>query len=89
MSLIREIVTAQEIVRALNRFDLHFNDARQSKGLAAFASIHEILGIVTEEYGELIDAIHKNSKELTREELLDIVVACVFGVACIDAGRGG
>ena len=54
------------------------------KGKGSFASSHEILGIITEEYQELIEAIHSNSGSINVvKELEDIAVACVFACACI------
>lgn len=46
------------------------------------------MGTVTEEYHELEDAVMIKSisgLEDIKDELLDIAVACVFGVTCIDA----
>lgn len=54
------------------------------KGYGTFASSHEILGIVAEEYTELIEAVRSNKKENVKNELLDIAVACVFAVACME-----
>lgn len=57
------------------------------KGYGSFASRHEILGIVNEEAGrELLKAVHVGTLEDIRSELLDVCVACIFGVACIDSG---
>jgi NTP pyrophosphatase (non-canonical NTP hydrolase) len=56
-------------------------------GNHSFASKHEILGLVTEEYHELVDAVKTERDEYlpeVRNELLDIAVACIFGVTCID-----
>ena len=61
----------------------------KEKGRGTFASSHEILGVVTEEYLELIEAVklHGNDKaQRVKHELLDIAVACIFGAACIDEG---
>jgi NTP pyrophosphatase (non-canonical NTP hydrolase) len=55
------------------------------KGDGTFASQHEILGIVTEEYYEYIKAVQENDFIEAKKELIDIAVACVFGIACIDA----
>jgi NTP pyrophosphatase (non-canonical NTP hydrolase) len=54
------------------------------KGDGAFASPHEVFGVVIEEVLELLLAILNNNPEAVRRELLDIAVACVFGVACIN-----
>jgi NTP pyrophosphatase (non-canonical NTP hydrolase) len=55
------------------------------KGWHALSSTHEILGVVAEEYQELIEAIKEGDKEKIKQELLDISVACNFGMACIDS----
>ena len=61
-----------------------------TKGWGSYASRHEILGILTEEYHELVEAVQseplEGSRHSVREELLDIAVGCIFGVACIDGG---
>ena len=61
--------------------------AKHSNG--AYVSRHEILGTVTEEYHELIEAVRSGqidgAKNSVCSELLDMAVACLFGVACIKA----
>jgi len=42
---------------------------------------HESLGIITEEYWELIDACKQNDPVDVASELMDIAVGAVFGVA--------
>jgi NTP pyrophosphatase (non-canonical NTP hydrolase) len=54
------------------------------KGRGAFVSTHEILGIITEEYYELVDAVRSDVVDDVRSELLDIAVGCIFGIACIN-----
>ena len=53
------------------------------KGPGTFASIHEIMGVISEEYNELKDAVHKNEMIDVEKELADIAVACIFSLACI------
>jgi len=55
------------------------------RGEGTFASQHEILGIITEEYHELVQAVHGNDKDELIEELLDVAVGAVFGIASIIA----
>lgn len=58
-----------------------------TEGDHTYASKHEILGIIEEERHELIEAIQKNeSKEVLIEELKDIAVACIFGIASLHSG---
>lgn len=59
----------------------------QQKGLGTLASSHEILGILDEEYTEFRDEVHANSGEDKKvEELKDIAVAAIFGIASYRAG---
>ena len=54
------------------------------KGTKTFISTHEILGVIAEEYDELIDAVRNNHHGDIREELRDIAVACIFAIVSID-----
>jgi len=56
------------------------------KGKGTYASIHETLGIITEEYDELIDAVHNNDQAQVHKELKDIAVGCIIAMACINQG---
>jgi len=55
------------------------------KGDGTFASRHEIFGIVSEEYHELVDALTENNNSYYSAELIDVAVACIFGLACVKA----
>jgi len=56
----------------------------KEKGSQAFVSSHEILGIITEEFDELKDAVRLNIHSDVKKELMDIAVGAIFGIACID-----
>lgn len=58
----------------------------EEKGKGSFASRHEILGILEEEVYETTKAVHEETLDSLRRELLDVAVTGIFGVACIDAG---
>ena len=72
---------------AINQASLEVRDQIQrrleQKGFGTFASRHETLGIVTEEYHELVEAVHTGTLLNIRKELEDLAVAAIFGVACI------
>ena len=68
---------------AVRAVSLLMENRLAEKGDGAFASRHEILGIVTEEYAELIDAVHRGGPSEINLELLDLAVAAVLGIACI------
>jgi hypothetical protein len=55
------------------------------KGYHTFVSSHEISGVLREEYKEVGDAVHLNSNEFLRKELIDLAVACIWGIVSIDA----
>lgn len=52
----------------------------EQKGDGIFVTPHETLGVVTEEYFELVEAIRTNDDEETVKELFDLTVASFFGV---------
>lgn len=72
--------------RAVQRLESALERRLKQKGRGTFASTHEILGIVTEEYDEFVDAVRANDRKMTMKELEDIAVACVFAFACDEEG---
>lgn len=56
----------------------------EKHGVYSMMGPHEILGVVTEEYQELITAAHQNLRLDVKAELIDIAVACIFGVASLN-----
>ena len=82
----REQIDQEEIDNALNEIGISTELRLDQKGYGTFASKHEILGSITEEYHELIEAIHKhNNKEQVKNELLDLATACHFSISCINS----
>lgn len=55
----------------------------KEKGWLSFASRHEILGILEEELLELKEAVrvHKGGRHAVEDELEDIAVAAILGLA--------
>ncbi len=67
-------------------FRQHMEEVLKRKGRGAFVSRHEILGVIEDECIELVNAVQaKRGLKDIRHELLDIAVAALFGVACIEA----
>lgn len=56
----------------------------EQKGYGTFTSKHEILGVITEEYKEFVDAVHSKDYENMKEEILDLAVAAIFGLTCFE-----
>ena len=52
-------------------------------GPGTWKSSHEILGLMTEEYHELIQAVHKGDRDNLIEELKDIGTVVLFGLASL------
>ena len=74
----------QDIVQiTLDRLNDKLTHRLHHKGRAAWISTHEIKGIVDEEMDELKDACHRNDILDFEEELLDVAVAAVFGLASL------
>jgi NTP pyrophosphatase (non-canonical NTP hydrolase) len=79
----REQLTEDQIVKAVDRTTCKLASRLAEKGYGTFASSHEILGILREEYIELESAIHQNDYNEIEEELTDIAVGAIFGLACL------
>lgn len=80
----REQISSEVIKEAIDQTAAKLKMRLEEKGYGAFVSIHEILGIVTEEFHELVEAVRWNNQIEVKEELLDIAVGAIFGVACIN-----
>jgi len=83
----RETITDDHVYDAVVALTNKLKERLQEKGNHTLVSRHEIQGIIDEEWIELLEALRSNSTKEYRKELLDVAVACVFGVACIDAGK--
>ena len=78
----RPIIIDECISEAITALISSLQIRRIEKGDGVFVSRHEILGILTEEFKELIDATKSNKLIGFQSELMDIAVAAVFGFAC-------
>lgn len=81
----RTQITQEQIDKVVEAFKLNLQERLRQKGFGTLASSHEISGVITEEYHEMLEAVEKNNTESLRWELMDIAVGAIFGVACIDA----
>jgi NTP pyrophosphatase (non-canonical NTP hydrolase) len=66
----------------------HMEKVILAKGDGAFSSPHEILGAITEEYHELVEAVRHNIPEQVQHELKDLAVLAIFGLACLKLVEG-
>lgn len=68
----------------LNEIRKNLVKAIKKHGSDVALSAHETLGDVTEEFHELIDAVRSNKLKDIKDELLDVAVACIYGLASIE-----
>lgn len=87
---LRPQVTEKDIVKTLAAVEAKLRSRLAKKGWGAYASRHEILGIVTEEYLEAVDAIREDGQvgyDHYSDELMDITVAGLFGYTSMKLGH--
>ena len=80
--LVRPIVYQDKVSDAFDAVYLKLQSRLRKKGYGSFAGKHEILGILQAVQSQPLTGEHS-----VREELIDIAVRAIFGVACIDAGH--
>jgi len=80
----RKIINNDSIDLSTKQLIDNLNSQLKKKGNHTFTSTHEIAGVITEEYHEMLHELINNNMENYKQELLDIAVACLFGVACIN-----
>lgn len=80
----RPIIKDKHITLAFERIEGELHRRLEEKGKGSWLSSHEMLGIITEEYTELIHAVKSNIRFQLRQELLDLGVAVVFALACMN-----
>lgn len=83
----RQQLTSEQIDNALCDVTAKLHYRVKQKGLGVMASNHEILGIVSQEVREYDESIHRRLTSSEKiEELKDIAVAAIFGIASIQSG---
>jgi len=81
----RKQISPQQLSVSIKEIEKRLYERLEEKGYGAWLSRHEILGFLTEEYYEVIEAVHNQSTKEIKEELKDIAVGCIFAMSCIDA----
>ena len=84
----RPLVTNEELIKADSLILDKLQYRLKERGYGSFASKHEILGIIEEELKEYKDAVHANTHpSVLIDELIDIAVAALFSIACINSEK--
>lgn len=83
----RQQLEHEDLHKAMSDVSAKLGFRAKQKGLGTMASCHEILGIIEDEVQEYRDEVHaKSEAKLKIEELKDIAVAAIFGIASIESG---
>ena len=80
----RAVIKADDVERLVREFRQQLERRIHRKGDRCLISRHEILGVVAEEYAELIDAVHNGNLVSIRGECWDVAIAAAVGVASVD-----
>ncbi len=80
----RTQLTDEQVMKAVDKTVEKLKFRLKQKGYGTFASKHEILGVITEEYKEFVDAVHSKNYEEMKSEIIDLAVGCIFGLACFE-----
>ncbi len=84
----RHVASRETIDQAIAELKTAYDRVLAQKGLAIFASGHEVHGLIKEELDEFFDEVKKNgSTERKVAELLDIAVVALHGVASLHSGH--
>lgn len=81
----RPQITPEEINRGITALSVKLAKRLNEKGMGAFVSRHEILGVLVEEMSELTETVQCGTTNDVGDELLDVAVGAVFGFVCINA----
>ena len=79
----RPDVPYAEISRAIDELQVQLRYRLKQHGTGAYASSHEVAGVLDEEVQEFKESLHANDRPAQRDELMDIAVVCIFGWASL------
>jgi NTP pyrophosphatase (non-canonical NTP hydrolase) len=82
-------VTQDHLKLAHVLIDSHLRSAIDKMGNGSLISNHETLGVLSEEVYELTRAIHENRLDSIHEEMADIAICAIFGLASSIARMDG
>jgi NTP pyrophosphatase (non-canonical NTP hydrolase) len=77
----RPQINTETLQKALEAFTIAVGQRIEEHGWGAYLSHHEFLGIVTEEYLELNEAVRSNDPVEVGGELMDVAVGAFWSIA--------
>ena len=82
----RITVTEEHLQATMERVEYVLRHRIAKVGSGAYASRHEALGVIAEEYHELVDAVRdNNNRQRFIDECFDVAVAAIFALASKEA----
>jgi len=76
-------VSDATLLKTIEALMVKIGNKIEEKGRGVYASNHEGLGIVTEEYKELIDAVQSNDPVDVADENFDVAVGAIWMIASL------
>lgn len=82
----RKQLSDKALLHVLEVLTINVGKRLEKHGRGAFLSQHEALGVLTEEFWEVTDAVRGTDLAVIAEEYFDVAVTCVVAVASMVAG---
>lgn len=83
----RQTVTQAIIDQTILQIQNQLQKSLNKHGLGLPFSYHEVLGAITEEYQELIEAIRDGDSDNVESEMADVAVAAIWGLLAFAQNR--
>jgi len=83
----RHQIRKDQILEEHKRLLLQLIKRYGEKGQGIAVSRHEIVGLIAEEWNELLDALRSNDEDDFYGELQDVAVACLHGMISINTTK--
>lgn len=77
----RKKISDDAINIIMEKFKESLKDRINQKSSNGFASSHEIVGVINEEFAEFKTAVHDNNTIKQYNELFDILISAFWGIA--------
>lgn len=85
MGTSRKQVTDAALEEAVDAVALKLHASRAKHGTGVYVSTHEVFGVLAEEVAEVFGAMKDNNIAEVKAELVDVVVAALWGIASINS----
>lgn len=89
-AVVRPSILDSQISKTVRKVEREWRSELEKKGWEIFVSSHEIIGVLREEVQETEDSVHSKSPDRLihmRNELMDVIVSAIHGIASIDSGK--